>query len=721
MTTRLWYSAAALLLTQVVAVRGADRDAFGDPLPEGARARLGTIRHGPVDTYHSTHLLAPWFNTLLVGGTSAVRLHGVATGKVTELAAADFARRGARIGAVSANGKRALYVGSMLSTVVDVATGKDVGSVWGPDPGRLVTVSFSEDGGLLAYGVPPPRAPGRNAPSAEVVVWNVDKEEAAARFWVLQAENVSAVLAPNGKVVATFSWPGGSAVPKEDKDVQPHQVVQLWDVETGKELAALTATRADFVMHGCAAFSRDARTLATAAGDGAIVLWSVPEGKIKKRLLGRRTQGVKLAFAPDGKTLAAMDQYGAVERWTLQEGKALPLTEFPLRPSPTGAVRSSEVPFTPLGLAFATDERVVAWGALFDRTVVWEVPGGKWGVQNPPHTPGKPEGIAPGGKLLTPVAQHLAEIRAVWFAPNSRDVITAGRDRRIVRWNPADSKSTVLGMIDDPSGWGPERATLVALGGKRGLSGTVVFDPQTGAESFRVPGTTVFTAPDLVHAFAVTEPRNPRNEIPPGTVWNLDSRKSVARMELPASTGKFRAPREIAAAFSPDGSRLVTAVQVLTADPGRKTALIVTGWDVKTGKKLGEFAEPETRDTTELAAARNNSGAVLATSDGRLWVADYEKGGRGETIDEAPRDTKFTRPTFSADGKLLAVGARTDDPDTFAVRIYSWPGGKLLHTFAGHRGPITALAFSPDGKTLASGSADTAVLLWDLTKIEQPK
>ncbi len=54
---------------------------------------------------------------------------------------------------------------------------------------------------------------------------------------------------------------------------------------------------------------------------------------------------------------------------------------------------------------------------------------------------------------------------------------------------------------------------------------------------------------------------------------------------------------------------------------------------------------------------------------------------------------------------------------TYGVRVYDWPQRKALHTFIGHVGPVTALRFSPDGNSPASGAQDTSVLLWDLAKL----
>jgi WD40 repeat protein len=63
---------------------------------------------------------------------------------------------------------------------------------------------------------------------------------------------------------------------------------------------------------------------------------------------------------------------------------------------------------------------------------------------------------------------------------------------------------------------------------------------------------------------------------------------------------------------------------------------------------------------------------------------------------------------FSPDGKTLATASE----DKF-VRLWEVPGGKELRRFIGHKGAVLAVAFSRDGKNLVTGSADNSVRLWN--------
>ncbi len=64
---------------------------------------------------------------------------------------------------------------------------------------------------------------------------------------------------------------------------------------------------------------------------------------------------------------------------------------------------------------------------------------------------------------------------------------------------------------------------------------------------------------------------------------------------------------------------------------------------------------------------------------------------------------------FSSDGKLLASAGGDN-----TIKLWEVSTGTELRTFRGHAYSVNSVAFSPDGKTIASGSVDRTIKFWDV-------
>lgn len=52
-----------------------------------------------------------------------------------------------------------------------------------------------------------------------------------------------------------------------------------------------------------------------------------------------------------------------------------------------------------------------------------------------------------------------------------------------------------------------------------------------------------------------------------------------------------------------------------------------------------------------------------------------------------------------------------------AVKVWNTRSGKLIHTFEGHLAGISTISWSPDGATIASGSDDKTIRLWNVLTV----
>nr|WP_313954524.1 hypothetical protein [Aulosira sp. FACHB-615] len=125
-----------------------------------------------------------------------------------------------------------------------------------------------------------------------------------------------------------------------------------------------------------------------------------------------------------------------------------------------------------------------------------------------------------------------------------------------------------------------------------------------------------------------------------------------------------------------------------------------------------------------LKAVRRLKQAPWAESDTQTWTVATLNQGVYLQAGENPanraiavevntlegHNSRVNSVSFSPDGKTLASGS-----DDKTIKLWDISTGKILKTLTGHSNSVNSVSFSPDGKTLASGSYDQTIKLWDVS------
>jgi WD40 repeat protein/serine/threonine protein kinase len=518
-----------------------------------------------------------------------------------------------------------------------------------PLPARADCLAMSDDGRWLATG----------SRDGMVRVWNVATHEIAAQHAVGGAENYVTALA---------------FAPGDDQwlAIGTHQAaaaLRLWNRQTDevRPLAGDGAHKGAVVQ---VQFSRDGSKLLTASHDHTAKLWDRATGRPLVTFAGHSWFVWSAALSPDESQVATASEDGTVRLWDAATGKELALPDgqrvpFTGHRGPVYAVAFQPVPAnaqdsasTIVYLASAGyDKRVLLWKpadlVAFDYKRLLA-------DDEVPQTP------------YVELRSHTAAVRALSFTQDGRRLLSASADHTLRIWY----------ALEEDLGYAIiRRGTLEKeLRGHDGPVQAALFSPAD---------------PDVVASTGYD-----------GRLRLWSAAAYHEERVIPGLALRGHVDAVMAARFSTSGEHIVTASRDRTAKK----------WSARGGSEELTFHEGHAYLTSKAFFFPDGQRLLTAAVDGtvRIWGL-----AAGSELRKLEGTGYRAAVALSSDGRWILTGSdevlpvSTQAAPKQNALLWDAETGQVLHTLAGHKVPINAVAFSADRKWAFTGDDNGVGNLWD--------